>query len=84
MNTWSQISGNPFVTITLPIVITVALAVFTQNRSFDLLGKRIDDIRDALRAEMAKNHSELLAKLADVENRLDRRIERLEQARWKP
>jgi hypothetical protein len=65
------------------------------------INKRIDDVRDvlraeikaetatlhgetsSLRAEMAKNHSELLAKLADMENRLDRRIEKLETGKWK-
>jgi hypothetical protein len=97
--------NSQFVQIALPIVITLIVAVFaqilTQNRAFDLLGKRIEDVgtridgldrslnkridnmADVLRAEMAKNHSELLAKLADVDNRLERRIEKLEEGRWK-
>ena len=83
-----------FVRVALPIMVTLALAVFFQNRGFDLLSKRIedingslnkriDDIGDILRAEMAKNQSELLSKLADMENRLDRRIERLEEGKWR-
>jgi hypothetical protein len=38
----------------------------------------------AVRVEMAKNQSEMLAKLADIENRLDRRLEKLETERWRP
>src|SRR5271165_4035038 len=83
-----------FVRVALPIMVTLALAVFFQNRGFDLLSKRIedingslnkriDDIGDILRAEMAKNQSELLSKLADMENRLDRRIESLEEGKWR-
>ena len=36
---------------------------------------RLNDLRDMLRAEMAKNHSELLGKIAELETRMDR-IER--------
>lgn len=36
---------------------------------------RLSDLRDMLRAEMAKNHSELLGKIAELETRMDR-IER--------
>jgi hypothetical protein len=97
-----HIMNSQFVQIALPIVITLIVAVFaqlfSQNRAFDMLGKnlemvnrRVDDMRDVLRAEMgglraemAKNQSELLTKLADVENRLDRRLEKLETERWKP
>jgi hypothetical protein len=98
----SEHIDSQFVQIALPIEITLIVAVFArlfaQNRAFDLLGKtlemvnkRVDDMRDVLRAEMggvraemAKNQSELLAKLADVENRLDRRLEKLETERWRP
>ena len=98
--------NSQFVQIALPIVITLIVAVFAQIFTAN---KRIEDVRDVLRAEMraetaalrgdlsslrgdmnalhseiAKNQSELLAKLADMENRLDRRIEKLETARWKP
>jgi len=33
---------------------------------------RIDDLRDVLRAEMAKNDSELLAKFGEMDTRLTR------------
>ena len=46
------------------------------NKRIDDLGtglnKRIDDVKDVLRAEMQRDHSEVMAKLADVERRLDR------------
>src|SRR5229473_1816743 len=38
------------------------------------LDKRIDDLKEVLRAEMQRDHSEVMSKFADVE----RRIERLE------
>lgn len=39
------------------------------SRSVDL---RINDLRDMLRAEMAKNHSEMLIKFAELDSRLTR------------
>ena len=51
-----------------------------QGRSMDLrmgIGRRIEDLRDALRAEMAKNHSEMLARFADLDTRLTRLESRL-------
>jgi hypothetical protein len=90
--------NSQFVQIALPTMITLIVVVIaqilTQNRSVELLGKRMEDIRDVLRAEMkaetavlhgemAKNHSELLAKMATMEDRLDRRIEKLETGKWK-
>jgi hypothetical protein len=58
----SQFVNSQFVQIALPIVITLIVTVlaqlFTQNRAFDMLGKnlemvnrRLDDMRDVLRAE---------------------------------
>jgi len=38
---------------------------------------RISDLGDALRAEMAKNHSEMLARFADLDTRLTRLESRL-------
>ena len=48
------------------------------ERSFSA---RLTDQRDTLRAEAAKNHSEILAKLTDMEHRLDKRIDGIEQHR---
>ena len=36
------------------------------------VSKRIDDMRDLLRAEMAKNQSEMLHRFADLDSRLTR------------
>ncbi len=41
------------------------------------LDDRIDDLRDVLRAEMAKNHSEMLHRFADLDTRLTRIESRL-------
>lgn len=46
------------------------------NRRMDELSRsvdqRINDLRDMLRAEMAKNHSEMLLKFAELDSRLTR------------
>ena len=39
---------------------------------------RLTDLRDMLRAEMSKNQSEMLMKFAELENRLDARLSRIE------
>ena len=43
---------------------------------------RLSDLRDLLRAEIAKGHSELLAKFAELDNRIDAvstRLSRIEE-----
>lgn len=39
------------------------------NSRFSDYSLRLDDLRDTLRAEMAKNHSELLARIAEHEHK---------------
>ena len=62
-----------------PVAIIVAgylLGFYFQNRRVDDLitrfDKRIDDLQEILRAEMARNHSEMMAKFAEIEHRLER------------
>lgn len=62
-----------------PVAIIVGgylLGFFFQNRRIDDLinriDKRIDDLKEILRAEMARNHSEILTKFAEIEHRLER------------
>jgi hypothetical protein len=57
----------------IPTIVVVGIGILISNN-------RLNDIRDVLRAEAAKNQSELLIKLAQMEHR----IETLEQQRWKP
>jgi hypothetical protein len=45
------------------------------------LNTRMNGLRDLLRAEMAKNHSELLIKFAELDHRIDKlgvRVSRIE------
>ena len=46
------------------------------DKRIDELGtrfdRRIDDVKDVLRAEMQRDHSEVMSKLADVERRMER------------
>ncbi len=54
---------------TLPVVL---MGISYNNSRVGDVSKRIDDMRDLLRAEMAKNQSELLHKFAEMDNRLVR------------
>jgi hypothetical protein len=62
-------------------------AVFNNSRIGDInnrisdVSRRIDDMRDILRAEMSKNHSEMLHWFADLDTRLTRVEQRLERIR---
>ena len=67
----------------IPVVLVVGLGMLINN-------SRLNDVRDVLRAEMARgaaelrtdiarNHSELLGKFVEM----DHRIEKLENSRWK-
>ena len=67
----------------LATLIVVALSILINNSRFNDLNqritdlniqinKRIEDTRDLLRAEIAKSHSELLMKFAELDSRLTR------------
>ena len=60
---WQAISSNPFFTVALPIMITLIVAMITQN-------KRVDDLRDS----MNKRFDGVDRRLDGV----DRRLERIE------
>ena len=47
------------------------------NAAYAQYADRIDDLRDVLRAEMAKNHSEMLHRFGDLDTRLTRIESRL-------
>ena len=54
-------------------------AIFNNSRIGDL-SRRINDMRDLLRVEMSKNHSEMLHRFADLDDRptrVEQRIERI-------
>ena len=57
----------------IPTIVVVGVGISISNN-------RLSDIRDVLRAEAAKNQSELLMKFAELEHR----IEKVEQQKWKP
>lgn len=48
---------------TVPTFTVVLVGILLNNH-------RLNDVRDLLRAEMAKNHSELLSKFAELDRRL--------------
>ncbi|MFN7918562.1 MAG: hypothetical protein U0Q16_00605 [Bryobacteraceae bacterium] len=61
----------PLLSIAIMVVAVMAGSLFNNLRVGDM-SKRIDDMRDLLRSEMAKNQSELLHKIADLDLRLNR------------
>jgi hypothetical protein len=63
----------PIMTPVATMVIVLVGILYNNGRIADV-SNRINDMRDLLRAEMAKNQSELLMKFAE----LDRRISSLE------
>jgi hypothetical protein len=60
-------------------IISVAIMTLAVLTGAIVNNSRIGDIRDLVRAEMSKNHSEMLHRLADLDTRLtcvEQRIER--------
>ena len=59
---------------TVPTMLVVLVGLLVNNA-------RLNDVRDLLRAEIAKSHSELLMKFAELDGRidaLDSRLSRIE------
>ena len=50
---------------TIPTFVLVLVGLLLNNN-------RLNDVRDLLRAEMSKNHSEMLHRFADLDTRLSR------------
>ena len=48
---------------TFPTMIVILIGIFTHNA-------RLNDVKEALRAEMEKNHSEMLHRFSDLDTRL--------------
>lgn len=67
---WQQISGNPFFTVALPLMVTALMALLFQNSRFTDLGKRLDD----LRSDMNKRFDGVDKRFDAV----DRRLEKIE------
>lgn len=70
--------NNPFFTVALPIMVTMALATWANNKAFDGIHKRLDD---------------LVARLGRIEDRLtavevrltavERKVDSLEVKAWR-
>jgi len=57
-------------------ILSIAVVVVAVLAGSFFNNKRIDDMRDLLRAEMSKNHGEMLHRFADLDSRLNRIEER--------
>jgi hypothetical protein len=67
---WQAIWSNPFFAVALPIVITLIVAMVTQNKRIDDLRKRIDDLRDSINQRLDRIEQRL--------DGIDRRLESIE------
>ncbi len=68
-------NDSQILSIAIMVVAVLAGAFFNNARVGDM-SKRIDDMRDLLCAEMAKNHSEMLHRFGSLDDRLSRIEER--------
>jgi chromosome segregation ATPase len=73
-----------FVSVALPImvtlIVTIWLASWSQNKRFDEINKRIDDLRTdvaARFAEVNRRIDEIVARLVRIETKLDNHEERI-------
>jgi hypothetical protein len=69
-------NDSQIISIAIMVLAVLAGSVFNNVRIGDM-SKRIDDMRDLLRAEMSKNQSEMLNRFGD----LDARLMKMEQRR---
>jgi cell division protein FtsL len=69
-------TDTQLLSIAVMVLAVMAGALFNNHRIGDVR-KRIDDMRELLRAEMSKNQNEVLHKVADLDTRLTRIEERL-------
>jgi hypothetical protein len=68
----------PFVQTALPIMFTILIAVWVNNKAFDGINRRLDDMRDGFNRRM----EEIVKRLDRIESKLDdheRRIMRVEE-----
>jgi len=58
--------NNPFVQVALPIMFTILIATWINNKGFDAINRRIDD----LRSDMNKRFDEVNRRLDRIEETL--------------
>ena len=70
---WQGISGNPFFTVALPLLVGMFVTGIWQGRGFVHVGKRIDDLRD----DMNRQFGEVREQLRSIDKNLVQHGERL-------
>jgi hypothetical protein len=71
-------NDSQIISVAIMAMAVLTGAIFNNSRIGDM-SRRIDDMRDLLRAEMSKNHSEMLHRIADLDTRLTRVEQRIER-----
>jgi hypothetical protein len=86
----AAMGDSQIISVAIVALAVITGAIFSNSRIGDLnnrigdVSRRIDDMRDILRAEMSKNHSEMLHRFADLDSRLTRVEQRIERIRRAP
>jgi vacuolar-type H+-ATPase subunit I/STV1 len=74
---------QPFLTIALPVMITLFLGIWSQNKRFDDMSKRTDDTNRRI-DDLAKSlHNQLEQTAGNINRRLDESIKGLERIETK-
>ena len=81
-----EILQSPFIQTALPIMFTVLIAVWINNRTIDGVNKRMDDLRadmtrtqDTLRADMTRAQDTLRADMNARFDKIEATLERIER-----
>jgi hypothetical protein len=70
--------GQPFIQIALPLMVTLTIAAWSNNKRIDELSKRLDDLAGRL--------GRIEDRLTGIENRLtavERKVDALEVKAWR-
>jgi hypothetical protein len=80
-----RMNGSQKISVAIMALAVLTGAIFNSSGIADVsnrignVNRRIDDMRDLLRAEMTKNHSGMLHRLVDLDTRLTRVEQHIER-----
>lgn len=75
---------EPFFQVALPIIVTFGMAYWHNNKRFDDLGKRIDDLASSINKRIDDLRSEMRTGFDGINKRIDeltKRVDRLEDGK---
>ena len=72
MTVMSEIQLLSVALTTVPTMVVVLIGILINNSRLNDMQARLNDVKEVLRAEMDKNHSEMLHRFGDLDGRLTR------------